>query len=269
MNSRSFQKASMCLLFISPLAVAPPASAVTGEDLPTAAAVLDRHVEATGGARAHAALRTRRSVGKLAVDMAGHTFERAIERRGQVPCYSHILVDGIKVMANNSEEAWEWQPAASHAGEETGPGEGRLLAGAERDRAIELAAFDPQACWRALVQEARTVGRVELEGGPALEVEILRHRGTRLTQWFDEKTGRLVKYHYAEPVDFGHLGKLDQVAFLEDYREFDGVWLPTRVRHVLSSETFGKGTQTWIYTSIEHNVELPASLFRVPEDLLE
>lgn len=55
--------------------------------------------------------------------------------------------------------------------------------------------------------------------------------------------------------------------FLTDYRKFDGVWLATKITQVLDSPDFGKGTQTWIYDKIEHNVKIPVSLFAMPEGL--
>ncbi len=63
------------------------------------------------------------------------------------------------------------------------------------------------------------------------------------------------------------MGAIDVESFLEDYREFDGVWLATRVHQVLNSSSFGTGTQIWTYENIEHDVSIPASLFQVPEDL--
>ena len=55
----------------------------------------------------------------------------------------------------------------------------------------------------------------------------------------------------------------------EDYREFDGVWLATRIHAVLKSPTAGEGTQTWTYTQIVHNQEVPSSLFEMPAELRE
>ena len=63
------------------------------------------------------------------------------------------------------------------------------------------------------------------------------------------------------------MGAIDIESFFEDYREFDGVWLSTRVRQVLSSSSFGAGTQIRTYENFEHDVSIPASLFQVPEDL--
>jgi hypothetical protein len=242
----------------------PPATA----PLPAATVVLDRHVEATGGKEAHLCLTTRRLVGKLAIDMAGHVFDRPVQRLCQAPGTSHIVIEGIRVTASNGEAAWEWQPGdAGHGQDPEGPGVTRLLEGDEKSRAIERGQWRDAIEWRSYVQSAKTIGREDVGGRPALAVEIVRPGGTRLTQWFDAESGLMIKYAYAEPRALGHLGLLDQTVYLEDYQQHDGVWLPMQVRVVLSSEAFGEGTQVWTYTSVEHGVKIPASLFEVPAEL--
>ena len=57
--------------------------------------------------------------------------------------------------------------------------------------------------------------------------------------------------------------------FIEDYREFDGVWLPTK-SHRRSrdlTERWARGPRSGRTAHIEHNEKVAASLFKKPEEL--
>ena len=141
----------------------------------------------------------------------------------------------------------------------------RRLEGMEKARAIEQAQFHADVEWRSHFKNVKTVGVEEVRGREAYEVEMTTMSGEQYSRFYDKGNGRLVKSVRA--IESDQMGKLDMETFLEEYREFDGVWLPTTVRQLLSSSSFGTGTQTWTYESVEHDVSIPTSLFQVPEDL--
>lgn len=240
------------------------------EKLPSAAVLLDTHVDATGGKEARLKVKSRRMTGKIAIDIAGHKLDAKVERRSQAPGSSHLLVDGSflhQVRVCNGKDAWEWSVSHGHdSGEHRhDSGETRLFEGGEKTRAIEQARFYAAVHWRDVYKEVRTVGMEDVEGQPAYEVKLTSKSGDKSTRFYDKKTGRLVKT--LKTVDSPHMGKLEMEIYHEDYREIDGIWLPMKVREVLNSEDFGKGTQIWTYTKIEHDVKLPSSLFEMPDEL--
>jgi hypothetical protein len=241
------------------------------EHLPTGEDVLDRHVEATGGKEAHLRLTTRKSTGTLAVDLGGHNFEAKLERHARAPSNSHLVIQGdqiYQVRANNAQHAWEWRPSNHlHGSEDSRSEEGitELLEGTEKDRTIEDSRFHADVEWRNHFTEAKTLGVADVQGRPAYEVEMTAKSGEKYSRFYDRENGRLVKS--ARETESSQMGEIEVESFFEDYREFDGVWLATRVRQVLSSSSFGTGTQIWTYDTIEHDLAVPASLFQVPEDL--
>lgn len=256
---------------LAALAVAASAHAGEADDglLPEAGVLLDRYVEVTGGAQAHLALTNRVKVGKLSVDMAGHVFDAVVTEHAQAPDKTHILVDGeffSQVTVCNGRDAWEWSPGhrdgARDASED--PGHTRLLVGSKRAQMLQKARFHGALHWREHFASAETVGVADVKGAPAYEVRLVTKSGEQYSQFYDEASGLLVKRVRTTESDGG---ALDMEVFLGDYRELDGVRLPTRVEAHLTSESYGVGTQIWSYTKIEHDVEIPPSLFRMPEGL--
>ena len=240
------------------------------EKLPSAASVLDKHVAATGGERAHLQLKTRTMVGKLSVDMAGHRFEARVERHAQAPNNSHLLIQGkrvFKVSATNGVDAWQWSPVHSHdakSGHAPG-GRASLLKGAQKAQVIDQGSFHAVVGWRQRFDEVETSGLVDVEGRPAYRIEVTTRHGSQFSQYYDQENGRLVRYTFTQ--QSAHMGALDIDVLVKDYREFDGVWLPTRIVQRLRSANLGEGTQTWTYSAIQHGVEIAPSLFQVPEEL--
>lgn len=262
-------------------------------DLPSAATILDRHIEATGGKEAHLKLSNRRLIGKLEVRQFGHELEAKVEQNIKTPNQSHLLIDGAtlyQVKANNEEQAWEWAPLPSHGsdhshdatpshgeeGHEDGDSHGFggtnqeakafLLKGTEKVRALEANRIHAPLEWRTLYSKIETRRRTKVGDEIAYEVSATTPRGDRRTLYYSQKNGRLLRKD--RTVDFPSLGKTILSAYYENYREFDGIWLPTTVRQELDSEYYGEGVQTWTYSSIQHNVEMPTQLFEVPDELI-
>jgi hypothetical protein len=248
-----------------------PAQARQADDpnLPQAETLLDKHVEATGGKQAHLELHWRKRTGRLAVDMAGHKFEANIEQQFLAPDKSHALVDGSffsQVTVCDGENAWEWRPGHSDGGGAAGMDSGVtvLLEGAQKTRAIEQAQFHAAVRWRDRFASVQTLGVVEVNGAPAYEVQLKTKSGEQYTEFYDKAGGRLVKRVRTTP---SRGEQLEMEVFLSDYREFDGVWLATKIHANLNSPSMGNGTQIWTYTDIEHKEEISAGLFVMPDEL--
>lgn len=242
--------------------------AASDETLPRAAEILDRHVEATGGRDAHLRIQSRKMTGHLEVDMAGHQLAARVERQAEAPSNAYLLVEGpqvVQLRASNSDDAWEWRPRHSHDPSTASMSE--RLEGDERARAIEGARFHDAVDWRQLIKDAKTTGITEIAGRPAYEVQVTTQSGDAQRRFYDVENGRQVKT--VRSMTSPSLGDLEMEVFLEDYRELDGIWLPTRVREVLHSARYGDGSQIWTYSKIEHNVEIPPQLFELPSELRE
>ena len=236
-------------------------------DLPAASEVLDRHVAATGGEDAHRRVESRRTTGRLVIDLAGHHLEARVVKQQLAPGKSHQLLDGdhlSSVTVCDGEHAWEWSPGHGH-GDEEGVGETELLTGAKAAWTREQGSLRGAVGWRDHYDAVETVGVVDRDGRPAFEVRLTAPCGETHSRFFDRETGRQVGYR--RTVATGYDNEVVVDAALEGYREFDGVWLPTRVRQTLHSKRFGEGTQLWTYDGVEHDVKIPASLFKMPDEV--
>ena len=247
---------------------APCNSTVNGDELPSAESILDGHITATGGKAAYEKLKTRKTTGTLEIDMSGHQVKAKVEIHHQAPNQSHMVIQGgglYIVRATNGIDAWEWRAGHSHGDENSEPNDDtHLLDGPDKQRALEQAQFHDKLNWRKTFKSVKTVGVVKLNEKPAYEVEVTPNHGESFKQYYDQETGRLVKY--TRPFETS-MGKLDMEVHLNQYKEFDGVMMPTFVKHVLTSPAIGSGTQIWNYTNFEHNIKVPSDLFKLPEEL--
>jgi len=236
-------------------------------ELPSAAEILDRHVEATGGAEAQLALTTRVRKGKLAVDLGGHAFEAQVVEHLVAPDKSHVVLDGdsfSQVTVCDGRTAWKWRAGPADGDREADSGVTSLLEGQEKERALEAARLHAAVEWRAQFTGAETVGVADVLGRPAYEVRVTNRAGESYSQFYDVESGRLVERHRSAP---GHGGELDMEVFFEDYREHGGIWTAMKVRAELRSPSLGEGSQIWTYASLEHDVKVASSLFELPEAL--
>jgi hypothetical protein len=236
-------------------------------DLPPAEVLLDKHVEATGGEKAHRAVESRVKRGKLAVDMAGHAFEADVTEQYVAPGKSHSLIEGgffAQVDVCDGEHAWRWSPGHSDGTGSLASGTTELMEGAELAKLLGKARFYSALEWRTRVEHVETVGAAEVDGSPAWEVAMTTKDGRTSRQFYDEATGRLVK---RIATTSSSQGEIDMEVSYQDYREFDGIWYATRIHTVLELPDVGTGTQTWTFTEVDHEAKIPASLFEMPDSL--
>lgn len=245
---------AVCLLSSS------AAAAVGMDDLPTGEAVLDGHVEATGGEQALRDLSSLKMSGSLIADLGGHKLDAEFEIHASAPGNWHLSVEspGIfkTVKACNGTDAWE-------VNDSTGT---RKMEGAELKQTISQSMFHLMVDWRKLYKDAETVGIVDLDGAVAYEVRLTPHDGAAVTQYYDKESGRLVKTD--RTIVIADRGEVKMEVHWNEYQQFGLVWLPTEVIQVLHDVPgVGSGTQAWTYTSVEQDVEVPSSLFELPEEL--
>ncbi len=131
--------------------------------------------------------------------------------------------------------------------------------GQERAFALRTSVFDKQVNWRQLYRKVECVGVEDVEGKPAYEVELTPAGGSIETAYFDKETGLQVKVALKLSLP---MGTIPVQILLSDYREVDGVLFSHKARRVSA------GQQMLIVTeSIEHNVDMPADRFKLPDDI--
>lgn len=193
---------SKIIMSVGLLMMSASQSQATVDDLPSAESILDRHVEATGGKQAHLKLKTRKKTGKFEADIAGHMLKAKIVEHAQAPNKSHLSFDGspmTMVRVCNGKDVWEWNPGHHHgSGEKVTDSQlnehTRLLEGPQKARTITAAQFYRRVEWRKYVKSVKTIGLKDVKGKPAYEVQVTPKNGKAYSQFYDKKSGRLVKY---------------------------------------------------------------------------
>lgn len=245
-----FPLAVVAVLSASAMAAQGPAP----ETAPTGAAVLDRYVEASGGAAAWAAIRTRLVTGTLVLPGPGLELKLwgAAARPNKVLLTLESEATGQIQRGCTGEIAWEQSTTG-------GP---RLLAGQEAADTMRDARIDGLATWRDLYAASEQAVADDVAGKPAYKVVLTpKDGGNARTWWFDASSGLPVKLEATVSTPGGNV---TAQALLSDFRPVGGVL----VEHRRETSALGQ-TRIMIMDSIQHNVELPADRFDPPPAVRE
>lgn len=217
-----------------------------GED---AAKVLDDYAKAVGGEDAFAKLKTRKVSGTVSIPAAGLSGKMVLVSKTPNMLNLQLTLPGVGeiVQICDGENVYEKNPLTGE----------RMLEGKEKAAMMLEASSDDASKWRELYESAKVVGEADVEGSKASKIEIETKSGLKLTNYYDQKTKLLVKTDMTvESVQ----GKLAISTLYKNYKEVDGIKMAFEsVQSVAGME------QKITIDSVEHDVELPAKLFEIPE----
>lgn len=251
-RSASRRTTSMLLpaLLVICFAGALPLQADDG-DLPKAEKILDRYVEAAGGLAAFDAITNRATKGSLELVAQGITMNMTVYAAKPNNAYVLAEAEALGKMESGISGDVAWSNSVLQ-----GP---QIKEGPEKDNSMRDATFDRLIYWRKDLESAETIGVESVDGKPAYKVITSPKLGKEQTLYFDQASKLLVKI---ESTAVSQAGEIPLEAYIEDYREIDGVRLPHRIRvNVLGQERI-------ITThSAEHNVQIPPGRFDLPADV--
>ncbi len=225
---------------------------------PDAAAIIDRHIEATGGRQAYAAVYNR--VSKVRVVHVGMGFEdRAVDYEARP--------DKRRTMSE-SEAFGKTQSGVDGTlvwflSENTGP---VIEEGEARDAAIDGATFDRSVNWRKHYKDAEYVGE-EVVGEKACHtVALTPHIGKPETRYYDKASGLLVKIAKTRLTSVGIQPTIPIEMLVEDYRPVGGLLIACKVTQTV--DMCGSKHETiYFVESIRQNLALTADLFDPPAEV--
>jgi hypothetical protein len=224
------------------------------QELPSPEELIERHIEATGGREAYEKLRTRRLTGTLQVGDQGAANKIVIMSRPMHDRHVELYGSGggVQRYVTNSDESWTYQGNVVVAS-----------GGEQRVGEILRAAYDALLDWPQFFPLSRTMGVEPVDGRDAYRVRLLTDDCHELFLYFDKETGRNVR----RVEDVAYAGRVIRSdAVYSDYREFDGIEMPTRNRRQLDYPG-GRQVQYYVTEKVEHNVELEDELFETPPEL--
>jgi hypothetical protein len=209
------------------------------DTMPRVDQIIDRYIQALGGREAIERLTTRLMTGQLVTDLPTWS----------PPVYEEASVEIRAAVSGGFLEAVETEDGTHLSGYDgVTPWSGGREGVAARDRLDARFAFlvDPQGALRMQLYfpDMTLRGSAELGGRRVYVVDVDDERLHAL--YFDVETGLLVRLGYNRE--------------LGDYREVDGVMVPFRV-----SLSRKGGSSTYVFDTIQHNVNVDASRFAMPD----
>ena len=241
---------TLCLLL--PLAFAGALTALAEEEpLPAAADLMDRYVEATGGREAYDRIENRVTTATLEFVGQGLSLDMTIHQARPNKNYTLIESEmiGKAEKGTDGETAWELSMM-------TGP---QLMKGQQKTDFLREAAMDRMAHWREEFAGAESAG-VETVGETACyKIVLTSESGPPMRLFLDRESYLPVKIAMDLETP---MGVVPMETFPGDFREVDGLLLAHSGRVVLVGQE-----RSMTIKSIEHNVDLPAGLFDLPEEI--
>lgn len=221
-----------------------------------AVALIERHIEVTGGRAAYQRLTSRRITGTMEQDGARY----GVVINAAPPAMRHVVLtmpDGrTQRFVTNGVESWTYRGAYVIAS-----------SGRQRRQELRRSVFDPMLHWDEHYRTARLVDDAERAGDAhtpqRAHVRLVAADGHELDLWFDVASGRLA----ATAQSLVNAGvEMTSTTSFEAWRRIDGVELPVRVVRTITYPG-GRLVQRYAFETIEHDVAMPPDLFRTPFEL--
>ncbi|MEM8756523.1 MAG: hypothetical protein AAGF47_01920 [Planctomycetota bacterium] len=215
-------------------------------DLPDGFAVLEKHIEATGGAEAGLALQGLRMAGSFSMPAMGMSGEITINMKAPKSQVMQISLGafGSIVQGTNGEVAWASQPGMPAA----------VMSGPEAEQMIEQADFYGRFKPREQYTSATTTGTEDIDGVTHFRVESVSKNGSTSTGLYHAETG----LQHSETTTDAAGNVASQITFL-DYREVGELVMPFKMQI-----TQGPMAQEIEFTEITPDPEFDPGLFTPP-----
>lgn len=247
---------SLCLLIILIAAgVTNPAMtrpARAQQKLPTAEAILEKYVQVTGGRSAYEKHYNHVITATIEFVEAGIKGTTTEYKADTNKSYRVVDLVGVGKTEAGTDGNVCWERSS-----ETGP---RIRDGEEKAAALREANFNASLHWRDLYSKAECVGEEKVDNEPCYKVVLTPKEGKPIQQYYDEKSGLLVKISMTSLTPT--LGEVPTDTFLEDYRSVDGVMVPHKQKRMI----FAQEIDTHI-ESVQFNAEIAKDRFDLPADI--
>src|SRR5260370_28455832 len=221
------------------------------EPLPKAETILERFIEVTGGKAAYQKRKTEIATGTL--EFAAQGLKGTLTRYASDPdkSYSSLDIDGIGKIEMGSSGNIAWEKNAI-----LGP---RVKSGEEKAQALREATFNAQLFLRKIFPKAVTIDVETVDTEECYKVLLTPAQGKPETSYYQKKSGLEVK---TATVAVNPMGEIPVEVILADYKNFDGVLVPTRVTQKAGGQEFTLTIQT-----MKTNEAIPPDRFEPPAEI--
>ncbi len=219
--------------------------------LPSAQAVLDHWIAATGGRAAWEARHNLVEHATLDFPKAGLKGTLTIYEAAPDKYLGITELPSLGKIASGANGVVAWENTALQ-----GP---RIKSGAERADALRDGAFNPALNWQKLYVKGETAGVETTEGHECYKVVLTPQEGKPLVEFYDKTSGLLVK---TVTTVNSQLGEINAEIVYSDYQKDGGVLSPHHMLNRAVQQEFDIQIQ-----SVEINADLPKDRFDLPPEV--
>ena len=179
--------------------------------------VIDTYIEKIGGKDMLEGIESMHSVGTMSIPMAGMTGQMQIfiAEPGRISTVMELPGFGRIESGYDGEYGWTIEPMS-------GP---RLMTDEE---IVDLKAqSDPSSItnYRENYTTIEHQGEVEFDGKKAVKIRLVRDSGRESFEFYSPETGLMIGTEGVQP---SPMGDIKVTSVLSDYKEFDGMKMPTK-----------------------------------------
>ncbi len=221
------------------------------EELPKAEKVIDRFIEATGGRKAYE--KHHSEVASLTMEFPGKGIKATGIRYTDTSNNSleTFTIEGIGKVDSGVQNGVAWESNVI-----TGA---RVMTGSEKADRLRAANFNAPLHWRELWKSAETTALETVDGEECYLVVMTAAEGKPETNYYSKVTGLLVKQ---KRVVASPMGELPIEILAKDYREFDGIKMPTKLTQIAA----GNEIQITV-DNVKYNTLISADRYEPPADI--
>jgi hypothetical protein len=234
------------LLILSTAAI----SLIFAADLPSGESLIQRYIDKSGGMQAYAKAKSMSMSGKVEMEGRNISGTVTIMEEGH-KSYTAMEFPGIGKVEEGYDGDTAWEDSALQ-----GP---RILDGDEKAAARRAATLALISDWRDVFKGAKTIGRADVDGKPAWQVEMVAKEGKPENWFFDRDSGLVVK---TSGVLSTAMGDLSTELTMSDFRIVDGILTPFAMTQKAMSQTI-----VMRFDKITYNTAIPPDRFEPPNSV--
>lgn len=222
------------------------------DDLPDAAKLIEKYIEATGGRDNYEKYDSLKVTGTFSMPAMGVTAPLTTYQKAPNLGYTRIESDAFGTIESGTDGQVQWEKTMM-----TGS---KIKDGEEKAVADRQGTFNMMLRWQDFYTAAETVAQEDVDGTMCYKVVMTPNVGSPETSWFAVDSGLMVKQSMTMKSD---MGEISMDAYPSDYREVGGLLVPFVAKQVLM------GMQEMVITTetLEWNPEIPEGTFALPEDI--
>ena len=227
------------------------ANALVAQDLMSAESIIERSIQAAGGADALKAITKR--ISKCSMEMPAVGLKGPMVLHQKAPNLYRMLMTIPNTMKSeggfDGTVAWEVNSMTGS----------RIIEGDERLETVRSMDFHGDLNWKDYFSSAKTVGKEDVKGRSAYKVLLTKNTEGEVTRYYDAETFHVIR---EDRVSDSPMGKMPLVSYISDFRTNDGLTFAYR-----TDVDMAGNTMVIACSSFDHKSPLPADMLELPEDI--